>query len=304
MASPSPSIFSSLALFAVLLGGCDGDASEASPDTTENAERGRISKADGLAGTCNLRCGADYDETESCQCDDECLEIGDCCGDYVDLCEPDVRPDDVGTCSLRCGSIDFSQACQCDSDCSEYGDCCDDYETWCEEPTFDPQDEPGDDSGCDPDLICTQALTCIGGELYPTGCGAANCDAPVGDCGPSAPTCDASLICTQALTCVDGQLYPTGCGPANCDAPMGPCGGGGDSCDDGLICEQVLTCVGGELYPTSCGAANCDAPLGPCGGDADCDPGLLCEQVLTCIDGELWPTPCGGASCDVSLGAC
>ena len=37
-------------------------------------------------------------------------------------------------------------------------------------------------SKCDPMLICTQALTCFDGQLYPTGCGPANCDAPIGPC--------------------------------------------------------------------------------------------------------------------------
>jgi hypothetical protein len=35
---------------------------------------------------------------------------------------------------------------------------------------------------CDPTLICTQALTCVDGQLYPTGCGPRNCDTPIGDC--------------------------------------------------------------------------------------------------------------------------
>jgi hypothetical protein len=35
---------------------------------------------------------------------------------------------------------------------------------------------------CDPTLICTQALTCVGGQLYPSGCGPRNCDAPIGEC--------------------------------------------------------------------------------------------------------------------------
>ena len=75
---------------------------------------------------------------------------------------------------------------------------------------------------CDPTLICTQVLTCIQGELYPTGCGPANCDAPIGPCDGA---CDPTLVCDLAITCVDGMLYPTGCGPDNCDAPIGPCDG-------------------------------------------------------------------------------
>jgi hypothetical protein len=35
---------------------------------------------------------------------------------------------------------------------------------------------------CDPTLICTQVITCVGGLLYPTGCGPRNCDKPIGPC--------------------------------------------------------------------------------------------------------------------------
>ncbi|HEY5959520.1 MAG TPA: hypothetical protein VIV60_23345 [Polyangiaceae bacterium] len=35
---------------------------------------------------------------------------------------------------------------------------------------------------CDPTLICTQVITCVDGQLYPTGCGPRNCDKPIGVC--------------------------------------------------------------------------------------------------------------------------
>jgi hypothetical protein len=74
---------------------------------------------------------------------------------------------------------------------------------------------------CDPTLACGEALTCIDGLLYPTTCGPANCDEPIGLCDPG---CDPMLACDTVLTCFDGLLYPTGCGPANCDKPIGDCG--------------------------------------------------------------------------------
>lgn len=77
------------------------------------------------------------------------------------------------------------------------------------------------DKPCDPDLICTQVITCEDGKLYPTGCGPDNCDASIGRCDKE--ECDPELVCGEAETCVDGKLYPTTCGPANCDAPIGNC---------------------------------------------------------------------------------
>lgn len=40
----------------------------------------------------------------------------------------------------------------------------------------------GEPPACDPDRICAQALSCIDGQQYPTVCGPANCDAPLGPC--------------------------------------------------------------------------------------------------------------------------
>ncbi len=151
----------------------------------------------------------------------------------------------------RCGGKS-SGNCWCDEACSTFGDCCSDYADACE------------GESCDPTLLCGQAISCVEGQWYPTTCGPANCDAPMGPCGEPEPECDPGLFCTQVLTCVDGALYPTGCGPANCDAPIGPCGDPEPECNPELFCTQVLTCVDGELYPTGCGPANCDAPIGPC----------------------------------------
>ena len=140
MTSNLSRLFSSLALFGLALSsGCDEDdaspagSNASDPSDPEAAERGRLSKADGLSGSCNLRCGAEFNPAQSCQCDSECLDIGDCCGDYVVWCEPDEEPPTPGTCNLRCGAeVDFSYTCQCDDDCAEFGDCCDDYGALCD----------------------------------------------------------------------------------------------------------------------------------------------------------------------------
>ncbi len=152
---------------------------------------------------------------------------------------------------------------------------------------------------CDPTLICGQAITCVDGKQYPTTCGPANCDQPIGDC----PTeeCDPTLFCGQAITCVDGKLYPTTCGPANCDQPMGDCPT--EECDPTLVCGEAETCIDGKLYPTTCGPANCDEPVGDCPTE-ECDPALFCASVMTCVDGKLYPSACGPANCDEPVGDC
>jgi|GEM_PF-3572211 len=186
--------------------------------------------------------------------------------------------------------------------CGQAFTCVDDqlYPTTCGPANCDEPVGPCD-ATCDPTLFCGQAETCFEGQLYPTTCGPENCDEPIGACEPV--TCDPTLICGQAFTCVDDQLYPTTCGPANCDEPVGPCEEP-VTCDPTLICGQALTCVDGQEYPTLCGPANCDEPLGPCEEPVTCNPTLICGQALTCVDGQEYPTLCGPANCDEPLGPC
>lgn len=169
------------------------------------------------------------------------------------------------------------------------------YPTACGPANCDAPIGPCDGS-CDPSLACVPAETCFQGSLYPTACGPANCDAAIGPCDPK---CDPTMLCSPVPSCYDGLLYPSACGPFNCDVPIGPCG---STCDPSLVCPAVLTCEGGLLYPTGCGSANCDAPLGPCA--APCDANLYCDPVETCFDGMAYPTSCGPANCDAPLGMC
>lgn len=54
-------------------------------------------------------------------------------------------------------------------------------------------------ASCDPTLICGQALTCVDGQLYPTTCGPANCDKPLGPCGGT--PCGKNICGTGELCC-------------------------------------------------------------------------------------------------------
>jgi len=80
--------------------------------------------------------------------------------------------------------------------------------------------EPTPKKTCDPELFCFNAITCVDGKKYPSGCGPDNCDQPIGNCEPD---CDPGLFCVDAITCIDGKEYPSGCGPRNCDQPIGNC---------------------------------------------------------------------------------
>lgn len=107
----------------------------------------------------------------ACQCDDECLQLGDCCDDYLSVCKQVHTPDNSQSCVGRCGQIKpapgsephsgffegranalwnwrashqqwsqgtyslfestVSSACFCDKGCLIHSDCCTDYVEVC-----------------------------------------------------------------------------------------------------------------------------------------------------------------------------
>lgn len=90
---------------------------------------------------------------------------------------------------------------------------------------LDPFDAGPD--ACNAALDCELRPTCIGGFLYPTSCGPANCGRAIRPCDSTDGTpCNPAQVCGLALTCVDGKLYPSTCGPTNCDQSIGTCDGG------------------------------------------------------------------------------
>ncbi|XP_070209498.1 uridylate-specific endoribonuclease-like isoform X2 [Littorina saxatilis] len=86
-----------------------------------------VSVVDGAAladNSCEGRCGPGTDNTKPCQCNTVCVNFGDCCHDYQQVC--------LGSCKDRCGfGTDSSKPCQCNPPCVDYGDCCSDYQDVC-----------------------------------------------------------------------------------------------------------------------------------------------------------------------------
>jgi hypothetical protein len=107
---------------------------------------------------------------------------------------PIGKADLVGSCLeidiMYCGGKS-SGNCWCDDLCTDFGDCCDDYESAC----------LGTEPSCDPTLICGQAVTCVDGSWYPTTCGPANCDEPMGPCEPPAGEPCGDQICGEGEEC-------------------------------------------------------------------------------------------------------
>ena len=78
----------------------------------------------GPGDSCEGRCGQ-YDPAASCQCDDACVQFGDCCGDFEQLCTG--GPPDPNSCvqNNACGG-QAPGGCYCDAVCPQFGDCCPD----------------------------------------------------------------------------------------------------------------------------------------------------------------------------------
>ncbi|XP_044145402.1 ectonucleotide pyrophosphatase/phosphodiesterase family member 3 isoform X2 [Bufo gargarizans] len=85
--------------------------------------------------SCRYRC---Y-ETETvgendCRCDAQCVDHGNCCFDFSDLC---VKPKEEWTCSkVRCGEKPVNgNHCSCSDDCLTQGNCCTNYQVVCKGET-------------------------------------------------------------------------------------------------------------------------------------------------------------------------
>ncbi len=73
------------------------------------------------ADSCEGSCGGIA--PAGCWCDASCVQIGDCCEDYAEECNP-------VSCFGSCGA-QAPGDCWCDAACTQYGDCCPDVNAAC-----------------------------------------------------------------------------------------------------------------------------------------------------------------------------
>ncbi len=152
-----------------------------------------------------------------------------------------------------------SGSCWCDELCESYGDCCSDYQAECVD----------DGGSCDPTMICGMAISCIDGQWYPTTCGPANCDAPMGACGePESCGGFAGLTCAEGEFC--SYAVEDGCGFAD---GTGTCEVKPELCAE--IYSPVCGCDG-ENYSNSC-RANAAGTSVKQTGDCECQAGYVMQ---------------------------
>ena len=100
-----------------------GPMDTAGPQDVGLSQDAGISTDTGASVSCGGKCGAKYDKTLPCQCNDQCPQYGNCCADYFAACKPEAL-----SCKGRCDEQDDkTMPCQCGWDCSKHGNCCTDY---------------------------------------------------------------------------------------------------------------------------------------------------------------------------------
>ncbi|GMV41147.1 MAG: hypothetical protein AMXMBFR64_28630 [Myxococcales bacterium] len=233
------------------------------------------------APTCEGHCGSDQPTDAGCYCDAACVQYGDCCGDYQQVCGGGGGEG----CEGKCGSDQPTAAgCYCDDSCVQYGDCCSDYATLC-------GGEPTGCGGVTYEGCCAENGTklqyCENDKLTVLNCAENGCgwDGTNGfyDCGKEGedPSGENPRVCTECVpSCGDAKCGDDGCG--------GSCG----SCGPNEYCDAGACKAGQDPRGKSC-AGNCggQAPSGcfcdaECLGRGDCCPDVcdscadLCEPVV------------------------
>tara|TARA_Y100000590_G_scaffold220754_1_gene249834 strand:+ start:504 stop:3188 length:2685 start_codon:yes stop_codon:yes gene_type:complete len=227
--------------------------------------------------------------------DFECSDLGyqECV--YYDFCEwigDGNNPSGFGGCVDAAGPSpcsDFSQ-----EDCEWFDECvwtdngCQDYNT----------------NDCDPNLICGQALTCVGELLYPTTCGPENCDDPIGECDEGDSEIPDCLRDCEGIENINPEQDPN----EACDLIISLFGfdPGFNSCisdcDDEVlisineIVEACYECLSDATL--DCSNVFDDDSNNDC-GEADLNEEGCCDyQLLTTYYDEFGNYICNGNECD------
>ncbi len=261
-------------------GGSCGECPEGSTCFSGQCEQGVEPGGD----TCLGKCGGAYDPNASCQCDQNCGKVGDCCDDFCDNCSalypqacecvPNCVTDDGAAkecggdgCGGVCGTCPEGSACDAQGSCG----CTDEATTSCGADGnvywYDSCGNQGElktdcaDAGCSGGLCTGCEPSCAEGQQ----CGDDGCGGSCGECGGGA-------------SCVEG-LCEIATLPGSCE---GRCGDYDDAlecqCDSGCFtfgdcCEDVCDACSTD-FEDKCGCSDEDGDgfgEGPACKGPDCD---------------------------------
>ncbi len=193
-------------------GDCCANFATVCPNDVTRDPRGDGARSD-IKGQCTEEtCGgaADRSSRNSCFCDAQCAQLGDCC-DNIEICGLDQRGDNRGnpnrvggSCNGACGGQSLNGECFCDEQCTAAGDCCADKVDLCAGNGNLP------DRAVVPKGSCS-AQKCNNAENPKAANGNCFCDdncAEFGDCcANKAAKCGGPGIDVEVINC----------GPENCD---------------------------------------------------------------------------------------
>jgi len=168
-------------------------------------------------GSTSELCGS-YNDADLCGCDPPCVDFGDCCSEYTEVCSPPPPPP-PSSCEGLCSEEepDIGGICHCDLYCTFFGDCCFDYTDFCGTLTTCKGfcDDAVEGSLCECDVFCTAYNDCCAdytaqcdpnntpaGEIL----GTAPCGAEVacGECSSEGEPCCCDQYCVYFANCCEG----------------------------------------------------------------------------------------------------
>lgn len=240
----------------------------------DSPARGRLDKADQLAGSCGsgqeTSCGGQ--SADACWCDDQCSSFGDCCADVINVC------DEFNPCA----------GASCGDGCSP----CAPNDPECFTPSIP--------FACDADLSCVGAVLPPSCDGTPDSCAGKSCGDSCSPPGPSPATphaCSADGLCAEAVTAPEcggsnGEHKP--CAGHACGESCSPCATDDPDCFSPatpFTCNATGSCVETLAQP-SCEesqGATCQARCGETSKDGSCFCDTQCQFFGDCCtDRESW----------------
>lgn len=277
--------------------------------------------------SCAGKCGQAKPNQWKCQCDAQCSEFGDCCGDYAALCSsvgpgpgPDPTPAEIIACLEGACAKPVAQ-CTSNPTCNKFWNCakgCDNEQ--CLQACTAGLDIQALAPILQPLMTCGEQAGCTGGTVTPPDpgpiCGDGTCEQPenslnclkdcpnqpagevqkclAAKCSTSYKACFSAPQCVAAVACINEGNQPQEC----VSDPKT-----GQLLNAMLSCGAKNGCLGGN--PSSCGNGQCDNGETSQSCPSDCQVVVPpTDSVTKCLMngcGKIYNSCASSSACMASL---